>query len=227
MQHPGNRGRAILWLLGVCAAVAAAAGYFVWPYWRADREAQVTDLIRLMQLRPGMAVAEVGAGDGEMTIAMAERLGADGRMLSTEIDSGKLAAIREAGANAGLENLTVIEAGKSETNLPPECCDAVFMRRVYHHFTDPPAINESLYGALRPGGRIAIIDFPPRLWFWQRPQGAPETRRGHGVPQELVIKELTAAGFDLEHRLEDWPGRDYCLVFRKPTEPRASASGGR
>jgi predicted methyltransferase len=225
MQRLSKR-RWILWLLGVCAVVAAAAGYVIWPYWYADPNAQVADLIRLMQLRPGMTVAEIGAGAGEMTIGMAERLGPQGKVISTEIDSDKLAAIRNAASNQGLNNVTALEAAEKETSLPAECCDAVYMRRVYHHFTDPAAINRSLYKALRPGGRVAIIDFPPRLRWWPRPDGVPESRAGHGVPQELVIQEVTAAGFELEQRVEQWPGRDYCLLFRKPSEPPPSESAG-
>lgn len=224
MQPIGARGRAILWVLAVFAAVALAAGSFIWPYWHADAEAQVVELTRLMELRPGMPVAEVGAGGGEMSLAMAEHLGPEGKLFSSEIDSDNLAAIRDAAANAGLKNITVIEAGERETNLPAACCDAIFMRRVYHHFTDPSAINRSLYEALRPGGRIAIIDFPSRLRWWPKPEGVPESRAGHGVAQELVIQELTTAGFQLEQRIEEWPGKDYCLVFRKPSKPPASAS---
>jgi ubiquinone/menaquinone biosynthesis C-methylase UbiE len=212
-------------VLGVCAVIAAGAAYFIWPYWYADPDAQVVELIRLMQLRPGTPVAEIGAGGGDMTIEMAQRLGPEAQVFSTEIDSDRLGAIRKAAEKAGVRNVSVLEAGEKQTNLPPECCEAVYMRRVYHHFSDPPAINQSLYAALRPGGRLAVIDFPPRLRWLPRPEAVPENRESHGVRQELVIQEVTAAGFELEQRIEKWPGKDYCLVFRKPSEPHAPASG--
>jgi predicted methyltransferase len=209
-------------VLGLCAVVAAGVAYFVGD-WNANREAEVAELEKLLQLGPGMAVAEIGAGNGQMTVWMAQRLGPESKMFTTEIDTGKLADIRKAVASAGLENVTAVEAGKHQTNLPAHCCDAVFMRRVYHHFTDIAAITASLYETVRPGGRLAVIDFEPRAAM-PRPDGVPENRDGHGVPLELVIEELTAAGFEVEHRSETWSGRDFIAVFRKPSAPDAPAS---
>jgi ubiquinone/menaquinone biosynthesis C-methylase UbiE len=54
----------------------------------------------------------------------------------------------------------VVEGGLAQTNLPDECCDAVFMRHVYHHFGDPPAMNASLFRSLKPGGRLAWTSRP-------------------------------------------------------------------
>jgi SAM-dependent methyltransferase len=105
----------------------------------------------------------------------------------------------------------VVEARGGETGLPPECCDAIVLRRVYHHLTDPAAISASLLRSLRPGGVLAVVDFPPPF-FW---------RRGDlGVPAQAVIREATGSGFELVRLIDDWPGRgplaSYCAVFRKP-----------
>ncbi len=61
----------------------------------------------------------------------------------------------------GLNNVTVIEGAAAATNLPDACCDAVFLRHVYHHITEIDAFNKSLLASLKPGGRLAIIDFVP------------------------------------------------------------------
>lgn len=79
-----------------------------------------------------------------------------------------------------------------------------------------------LLRAVRPGGVLAVIDFPPTLsWLWPwPPKGAPRNRNGHGVAARLVVDEVTASGFELVKVIGDWPGRgpleSYCPVFRKP-----------
>jgi SAM-dependent methyltransferase len=105
------------------------------------------------------------------------------------------------------------------------CCDAVVLRRVYHHLSDPAATNVELLRAVRPGGVLAIIDFPPTLsWLWPwPPNGVPRNRKGHGVAAGLVVDEVTASGFELVKVIDDWPGREplesYCAVFRKLRPP--------
>lgn len=179
-------------------------------------------LRQVLALKPGMSVADVGAGKGEVTVALASEVGPGGRVFSTEIDPEGLEQIRAAVAAAGLENVAVVEAGARDSGLPADCCDAVLLRRVYHHLTDPAATNTSLLRALRPGGVLAIIDFPPTLsWLWPSPPpGVPQNRRGHGVEASLVAEEVVASGFEPVRIINDWPGRgplaSYCAVFRKP-----------
>jgi ubiquinone/menaquinone biosynthesis C-methylase UbiE len=78
---------------------------------------------------------------------------------STDINPERLKEIRQAVEKAGLQNVTVVEGGSARTNLPDECCDAIFMRHVYHHLGDPPGMNASLLRSLKPGGRVAVVDF--------------------------------------------------------------------
>ena len=191
---------------------------------RGDPEAEVDRLVDVLALTPGMAVAEIGAGAGAMTIHLAETLGGDSAIYATELNPKRLDQIREAIQRAGLVQVTVKEAGKTEANLPAECCDAIFMSKVYHHFTDPQPLNRSLYDSLKPGGAIVVIDFEPYLlWFWMtHPEGVPEDRGGHGVSSALVAKELAVAGFEIEQQLDDWwpgPFRRFCVVARKPLSP--------
>ncbi len=191
---------------------------------RGDPKAEVDRLVDVLALTPGMAVAEIGAGAGAMTIHLAETLGGDSAIYATELNPKRLDQIREAIQGAGLVQVTVKEAGKTEANLPAECCDAIFMSKVYHHFTDPQPLNRSLYDSLKPGGAIVVIDFEPYLlWFWMtHPEGVPEDRGGHGVSRALVAKELAVAGFEIEQQIDDWwpgPFRRFCVVARKPVSP--------
>ena len=177
-------------------------------------------------LTPGMSVADVGAGQGDLTIVLATEVGPAGQVFSTDIDSASLEQIRARVAAAALRNVTVVPGQAGNTGLPMNCCDAVILRRVYHHVSDPAATNVSLLRALRVGGLLAIIDFPPTLaWLWPwPPPGVPDNRNGHGVKSKLVVDEVTAAGFELVKVIDHWPGRgpleSYCAVFRKPPAGR-------
>jgi ubiquinone/menaquinone biosynthesis C-methylase UbiE len=168
-------------------------------------------LRQVLALETGTVVADVGAGKGGLTLALASEVGSNGRVFSTEIDPARLRALREAVAAAKLDNVTVVEASIGETGLPPSCCDAIVLRRVYHHLTEPSDISASLLRALRPGGVLAVIDFPPPVFF---------SRGSFGVPAKSVIGEVTGSGFKLLRVIDDWPGRgplgSYCVVFRKP-----------
>ena len=204
---------------GIAVLLLALAG--IWalrPLWYNDPAGEVARLVPLLALEPGAMAADVGAGEGQMAVVVAARLGAGGRLYATEIDPARRRTIDATAGRAGLHNVTVLEAGERQTGLPAACCDAVYLRRVYHHFTNPAALDASLFEAVRPGGRLAIIDFVPVRWlFWlRRPEGVPEDRGGHGIPPALVIREVTAAGFLLDRRIDDWSSREYCLVFRKP-----------
>lgn len=174
-----------------------------------------------LALKPGMSVADVGAGRGELTVALAAEVGPSGQVFSTDIDTQALERIRARVAAAALQNVTIVQAHARDTGLPTSCCDAVVLRRVYHHLSDPAPTNLDLLRAVRPGGVLAIIDFPPMFsWFWPWwPEDTPG-RTGHGVAAGLVVEEVTAGGFTLVKVIEDWPGRgplkSYCAIFRKP-----------
>ena len=165
----------------------------------------------VLELGTGDVVADVGAGGGELSFALAKEVGPTGRVFSTEIDPARLQHLREAAAENELGNVTVIEAFSSETGLEADCCDAIVLRRVYHHLTDPKGINASLLRSLRAGGVLAVIDFSPPFSLG---------RGSLGAPADLVIAEVNNAGFALLRRIDDWPGRgplgSYCMLFRKP-----------
>ena len=82
-------------------------------------------------------------------------------MFSTELSKASLEKIDAGVAAAGLKNVTVVDGTPVRTNLPEQCCDAIFMRDVYHHFTEPLAMNASVLASLKPGGVLGVLDFGP------------------------------------------------------------------
>lgn len=199
------------------AAVAALVGWLGYRALEARQVAQETErLAAVLRLGPAMQVADVGAGGGAFTVALAARVVPQGHVFATEIDEESVESLRAKGASAGLENVTVIQARADSSALPAACCDAAFLRGVYHHITQPAETNASLREALRPGGRLAIIDFEPS-WFLSTffpVRDVAQNRGGHGVPPAVVVSELEQAGFALVERIDDWDRGQYCLVFQ-------------
>ena len=181
---------------------------------RANAADQIKQLAALMEWKPGTVVADIGAGDGSYSFAAVEHVGATGKVYATEIDSKKLEELKAEVTKRKLQNVVVVESKEADTNLPTACCDAIFLRRVYHHLTKPAEFDANLVRSLKPGGRLAIIDFPPRSGL-EPVEGVPANRGGHGIPQKIVIQELTAAGLQMEKVVNDWPENDYCVLFVK------------
>jgi len=205
-----NRKR---WLsAGVLCAMALSAAPL--PLAKGDAHDEIKRLAALMQWKPGAVVADIGAGDGRWAFASAAAVGATGKVFATEIDKEKLTKLRADVAERQLQNVVVLESREAETGLPAECCDAIFLRRVYHHLTKPSDFDAALLRAMKPGGRLAVIDFSPRSGL-DHVEGVPPNRGGHGIPQSVVIEELTTAGLQLERAVDDWPDDDYCVLFVK------------
>ena len=181
---------------------------------------EVPQLAELLALKPGMIVADVGAGGGAMSVVMAKWLGPAGRVYATDIRVEQLAEIRDTVAQDALSNVVVLEGTESSTNLPNECCDAIFLRDVYHHLTNPGDFDASLLAALKRGGRLAIMDFPPDPGSII-PAGVPADRGGHGISASIIQTEVTRAGLRHLRTMSRWPpdderGRLFLVMFEKP-----------
>ena len=204
--------RSFIIALAVCAlGLAPCRGQDAWQE-QADR------LAALLSWQPGGVVAEIGAGNGRLTLEAAKRVGPSGKVYTTELDAKDLAHLEELAAKE--KNLIALKAAEADTNLPPGCCDSIFMRLVYHHLTKPAEIDASLFRSLKAGGRLAVIDEVPNKGS-TIPKGVPKNRGGHGVPQKILISEFQTAGFEVVTVSNVWPSRDalhqiYCAVFRKP-----------
>ncbi len=173
-------------------------------------------LAKALELHPGMRVADVGAGGGEWSEDLARRVGEQGHVYATEIDEDDVEKMKKRFAEADLQNVTVVLGTDEDTGLPEGCCDAVLLRLVYHHFTDPEKMRRSLHRALVPGGLLVVVDIEPQT-TWRELPGVPE-RGGHGIPPEDLVAELTTDCFHLVERQDDWDEGEedhYLAVFRR------------
>lgn len=178
--------------------IGTLAGASVLAQSAKENAADAARLIELLDIHAGSIVGEIGAGDGELTFAIAKAVGDAGRVLTNELNKDRAKGLQTEADKIGAKNVTVIEGREAETNFPDGCCDAIFMRNVYHHFGDPPAMNASLLKSLKPGGRLAVLDFtPPPPPGGENPPGRRGEDNHHGITQQTLERELTAAGFEI------------------------------
>jgi precorrin-6B methylase 2 len=183
---------------------------------RADDRSDATRFIDALNLHSGSTVAEIGAGGGEISVIVARHVGPTGHLYATELGDDRVGKLRRAVEREEVSNVTVLDAHATRANLPERCCDAIFMRSVYHHFADPAAMNRSLLEALRPGGRLAVMDFAPPPGEEASAPADRDENGHHGVTSETVLNELTREGFE-RVQVESSGARNFLVVVRKPS----------
>ena len=167
-------------------------------------------LAALVGLKPGMAVADVGAGSGFMVELFAKAVGPSGRAYAVDINAKLLERIAHQAEEQGLKNLTTVVAKDDSAELPANSVDVVFICDTYHHFEYPADTMASIRRALRPGGQLILVEF--------RMTGATgERMRNHvRAGQEVFTKEIVEAGFEVV-QVHDapWLAENYIVRFKK------------
>ena len=154
------------------------------------------EVIRALNLRPGQVACDVGAGPGYFSLRLARVLGDAGRVYAVDVEPRILAVLRDRIRDSGARNVTPVLSLADDALLPLAGCDLILIVDTYHHFPDGPAYLRRLSRALKPGGRIANVDFHKR----ELPVGPPVE---HKVAREAFLADATAAGLRLveEHAL--------------------------
>jgi cyclopropane fatty-acyl-phospholipid synthase-like methyltransferase len=159
-------------------------------------------VISALTLAPSARVADLGAGTGYFAVRIARRV-PEGRVYAVDIESDMVRHLGERATREGLANLTPVLATPDEPRIP-EPVDLVLVVDTYHHIADRVTYFRRLSESLRPGGRLAIIDFTP-----ESPIGPPAE---HRIPPEAVAQELAQAGYAKVQALALLPNQ-YFLVF--------------
>jgi predicted methyltransferase len=223
--------------LGLCLALACATAPSVAPVEREDINARFRDpqldvaqytaafegesreisrsreaIADSAGLEPGMSVADVGAGTGLFLEPFARRIGPAGRIYAVEISPRFREHLAERARRAGIaEQVEVIAATESSSQLPPGSIDVAFVCDTYHHFEQPGPTLASLRAALRPGGALVIVDFE------RIPGTTPDWILAHvRADKAEVTREIEAAGFSIEREVPvAGLGENYVLRFRR------------
>ncbi|MEN8160207.1 MAG: class I SAM-dependent methyltransferase [Myxococcota bacterium] len=161
-------------------------------------------VLRALALPEAAVVADIGAGGGYFTERFSRALPA-GRVFSTDVQEGMIERLEERVRARGLTNVEVVRAGFDDPGLPERCCDLVFLSSVYKEIDGRVAYMRRVRSLLRPGGRVAVLEFRPEA----PGRGPPEAVRLAPAP---IVAELEAAGFVLVERHE-FLARESFLVF--------------
>jgi predicted methyltransferase len=166
-------------------------------------------IVAALQLEPGSRVADIGTGTGLFLAPLAESVGKDGKVFATDISMSFLEHVRNRIRENDWTQVQPILAGMHTTALLQDSIDVAFTCDVYHHFEYHEDMLRSIHSALRPGGRLIVVDFE------RIPGVTREWLLGHvRAPKETVIQEVTAAGFRLDGEVEiDGFEDNYLLRF--------------
>ena len=171
-----------------------------------DLSRRPDEVVAALQLKPGMTVVDLGAGSGIFTRRFAKAVGPTGRALGLDVDPDAVASLRKDAASLALGNYEARQVAADDPGLPPGSADVIFLSNTYHHLEDRVAYAAKLRAALRPGGRLVIVDFPPDAEMRRSMPGHPDRAQ--------VEKEMTAAGFRLL-RSHDFLSNQFFLEFGK------------
>ncbi len=168
-----------------------------------ERAGEAASVMQLLGIRPGMAAADIGAGSGYYTVRLSRRVGATGRVFAEDVMPDYVAGLQRRVTTEGLGNVTVALGEAHDPRLPAASVDVALLVHMYHEIDQPFGLLVNLLPALRPGGRVAILD-------------ANRPTLQHGTPPALLECELRAVGYRQIgfHPLEN--GATYLAVFTPP-----------
>lgn len=172
-----------------------------------DAEERPRLLLRALAVKPGMTVADVGAGSGFLTFPLARLVGPRGKVFATDIQPEMLTIIRDRARARKTGNVATILGGEDDARLPPGSCDLILLVDVYHELSRPDAMARSMVRALKPGGRLALVEY--------RAEDADVPIKPlHKMSATQVRKELAALPLDPLPSVETLP-RQHILLFRR------------
>ena len=176
----------------------------IFEYSDRDQRLQINRVMDLLGLKPGVSVADLGAGSGWFTARASKRVKPGGKVYAEDINPQAIAYITQRALRENLGNVHTVEGTPDDPKLPPASVDAVLMLKVYHEIAQPKILLAKLKPALRPGAKVGIID--------RNGSGSD-----HGLDEAVVIREMDEAGFRRVGRYDftKADGQDYFLIFEQ------------
>jgi len=186
-------------LLGGCTRLRR------WAYQGGDRDSwqQPARVIDALDIAEGTRLADVGSGGGYFTFLLAEAAGPDGHVYAIDVDASMQELLVAEADRRGVMNVETILAAPDDPRIPEDGVDLLFTCNTYHHLPDRVAYFAGLRDRIRPGGRVAIIDYKAEGFLQKR----------HATPADVVRGEMSEAGYALvaEH---DFLERQSFLIFQ-------------
>lgn len=163
-------------------------------------------LLKNLNLKSGMNVADIGAGSGYYTSLIAKRIG-NGKVYAVDVEPQMILFLNERIKEEKLSNVVTVLGSETSVRLPASSLDMMLLVDVYHEFSFPYEMGQSMYNALKPDGRLVLVEF----------RSEDETvpiKTIHKMSEAQSVKELKAVGFRLEKNISNLPWQ-HCMVFVK------------
>ena len=177
------------------------------------REERTDLLVDLLPLKPDDVVVDLGAGSGVLTFPIAQRV-AEGKVFAVDIQQEMLDALVQHAESLGVENVIPVLGNEKDPALPDPSLesnqvDLALMVDAYHEFSHPREVMLALVRSLRPGGRVALVEY-------RAEDPMVPIKELHKMSQEQARKEMEAVGLEWERTLDDLP-QQHLMLFRKPS----------
>jgi ubiquinone/menaquinone biosynthesis C-methylase UbiE len=165
------------------------------------------EVVRALGLRAGMTAADLGAGTGYFSRFLSAAVGAEGTVFAVDTEPKMVERLRVRAERDRTANVVPVLASLDDARLPAGAVDVILLVDTYHHIDDRVSYFSRLRGALRPAGRVAVVDWQKR----EQPVGPP---LGHRLAREVVVEEMRAAGYALAEEPDFLPYQ-YFLIFTR------------
>lgn len=163
-------------------------------------------LLKNLNLKPGMQIADIGAGSGYYSSLMAKRIG-NGKVYAVDVEPQMILFLNERVKEEKLSNVITVLGSETSVALPSSSMDLMLLVDVYHEFSFPYEMGLSMYNALKPNGRLVLVEFR------SEDESVP-IKTIHKMSEAQSVKELKAVGFRLEKNISNLPWQ-HCMVFVK------------
>ena len=173
-----------------------------------EREERPDLLLAALALAPGMAVADVGAGTGYYSWQIAQRIGDAGRVHAVDVQPQMIALLKERMQQRGVRNVLPVLGTPTDTMLAPGAIDLALMVDVYHELEHPREILASVQRALKPGGRLVLVEY-------RAEDDNVPIKRLHKMSAAQIRREVGASGLEWQQTVDTLPWQ-HVVVFRKP-----------
>jgi ubiquinone/menaquinone biosynthesis C-methylase UbiE len=182
-----------------------------------EQEEQPEAMLDALKIPPGAAVADVGAGVGYTSLRLARRVGPTGTVYATDVQPEMLRMLVANAQDAGVKNIKPIRCTASDPKLPEGKIDLILMVDVYHECSDPEATLQGLKKALKPGGRLVLVEF-------RAEDPDVPIKPEHKMTLAQVRRELEPQGFTFKESLEFLPWQ-HIIFFEKKAASQSGSAG--
>ena len=172
-----------------------------------EEEERPTQAIAALDIAPGQTVVDFGAGSGYFTFRMSPLVGPSGRVVAVDIEPAMLATIERRAASMKVTNVDTVRSTEQSPNLPPNSVDLLLMVDVYHELAFPFETLTGIREALKPNGRIALVEY-------RKEDPAVPIKEVHKMSERQIIKELTAVGYTHVTTIKTLP-LQHVVIFTK------------